>query len=277
MKYYQMMLTAACAVSMMPAALAAAPIAPAPVSAPAVTVEGTAVDLGGAAPYQENGVWMVPLRAVAGPMGYEVTWCPEDNGVLVADEAVKMNLTYGVDSYARASQTALGMTAPQSYGAGPEAWAGVTYVPAGMFSLLGYTVEEGEDTLAFTQEQAQLPNPMVAWDTLEEAEEAVGFALPNWKGLEGREIQEVFVIGGELLEVRYEDGLTCRMARGTQDVSGDYQVYAEETTRTVDGRDVTLKGEDGTVSLAVWNDGTYTWSLSWAEGVAPETLEGFLA
>ena len=100
MKYHQMMLTAACAVSMMPAALAAAPIAPAPVSAPAVTVEGTAVDLGGAAPYQENGVWMVPLRAVAGPMGYEVTWCPEDNGVLVADEAVKMNLTYGVDSYA---------------------------------------------------------------------------------------------------------------------------------------------------------------------------------
>lgn len=252
MKYHQMMLTAACAVSMMPAALAAAPIAPAPFSAPAVTVEGTAVDLGGAAPYQ-------------------------DNGVLVADEAVKMNLTYGVDSYARASQTALGMTAPQSYGAGPEAWAGVTYVPAGMFSLLGYTVEEGEDTLAFTQEQAQLPNPMVAWDTLEEAEEAVGFALPDWKGLEGREIQEVFVIGGELLEVRYEDGLTCRMARGTQDVSGDYQVYAEETTRTVDGRDVTLKGEDGTVSLAVWNDGTYTWSLSWAEGVAPETLEGFLA
>lgn len=225
MKYHQMMLTAACAVSMMPAALAAAPIAPAPASAPAVTVEGTAVDLGGAAPYQENGVWMVPLRAVAGP----------------------------------------------------EAWAGVTYVPAGMFSLLGYTVEEGEDTLAFTQEQAQLPNPMVAWDTLEEAEEAVGFALPDWKGLEGREIQEVFVIGGELLEVRYEDSLTCRMARGTQDVSGDYQVYAEETTRTVDGRDVTLKGEDGRVSLAVWNDGTYTWSLSWAEGVAPETLEGFLA
>ncbi|HAY64315.1 MAG TPA: DUF4367 domain-containing protein, partial [Ruminococcaceae bacterium] len=44
---------------------------------------------------------------------------------------------------------------------------------------------------------------------------------------------------------------------GTEDNSGDYTVYAQEETLEISGNAVTLKGNDGAYSLAVWTDGSY--------------------
>ena len=38
-------------------------------------------------------------------------------------------------------------------------------------------------------------------------------------------------------------------------------VYGQERTVAVNGRSVTLKGEDGRFSLAIWADGGYTYSV----------------
>lgn len=47
-----------------------------------------------------------------------------------------------------------------------------------------------------------------------------------------------------------------------EDISGDYTKYSDVKTEKIGDWDVTLKGNDGKVVLAVWNDGTYSYSIS---------------
>ena len=78
------------------------------------------------------------------------------------------------------------------------------------------------------------------------------------------------LIGGKLAQVEYTDGtttVTYRTAKGADDISGDYNSYSEQ--RTENG--VTLRGDGGLVSLAVWNDGTYSYALSFSPGAAQQT------
>ena len=42
---------------------------------------------------------------------------------------------------------------------------------------------------------------------------------------------------------------------------GDFNQYAESNAVDVDGRSVTLQGNDGQVQLATWLDGDYTYSI----------------
>ena len=48
---------------------------------------------------------------------------------------------------------------------------------------------------------------------------------------------------------------------GSDDISGDFNQYAESNAVDVDGRSVTLQGNDGQVQLATWLDGDYTYSI----------------
>ena len=48
-------------------------IAPAP-NAYTVTINNEKVDLTNKAPFEENGIVMVPLRAMAEKLGYKITW-----------------------------------------------------------------------------------------------------------------------------------------------------------------------------------------------------------
>ena len=68
----------------------------------------------------------------------------------------------------------------------------------------------------------------------------------------------------QLTEVQYSSGnarLCLRKAPGSDDISGDYNQYAESNAVDVDGRSVTLQGNDGQVQLATWLDGDYTYSI----------------
>ena len=68
-----------------------------------------------------------------------------------------------------------------------------------------------------------------------------------------------------LAEIQYfgdTDSLRYRKSPGTEDNSGDYNVYAQEETLEISGSAVTLKGNDGTYSLAIWTDGSYAYSIS---------------
>ena len=68
-----------------------------------------------------------------------------------------------------------------------------------------------------------------------------------------------------LAEIQYfgdTDSLCYRKSPGTEDNSGDYTVYAQEETLEISGNAVTLKGNDGAYSLAIWTDGSYAYSIS---------------
>lgn len=107
-----------------------------------------------AAPYQENGQVMLPLWKVAQALGWTVTWLPEENGTRIENEDQVMNLTYGLDRYACASKSSIGVISPEHYGAAPVVVAGRTYVPASMFQLLSCTVTMEGGTVALRTEGA---------------------------------------------------------------------------------------------------------------------------
>ena len=121
-----------------------------------VTLDGVCLDLSEApaAPYQENGQVMLPLWKVAQALGWTVTWLPEENGTRIENEDQVMNLTYGLDRYACASKSSIGVISPEHYGAAPVVVAGRTYVPASMFQLLSCTVTMEGGTVALRTEGA---------------------------------------------------------------------------------------------------------------------------
>lgn len=102
----------------------------------------------------------------------------------------------------------------------------------------------------------QPSNPFQPCDSLDDAEEMAGFDLTLPKTADMLE-----AIENEMIQAFYgEDGtdMLIRKALGSEDISGDYNEYAQ--TETVNG--VTLKGADGQFSLALWTNGEYTYSIS---------------
>lgn len=91
---------------------------------------------------------------------------------------------------------------------------------------------------------------------------------------EGYEPESIRCLQGQLAEVVWQgaDGqsITYRMAPGEQDVSGDFTAYGWEESLTAGSYTVTCKGEDALVFLAVWSDGTYSFSLHASAGLTTE-------
>lgn len=121
-----------------------------------ITVNGEKVDLDKTKLSQyifsKNGSTMVPLRAVAEKMGYVVEWNEENQAVTVGNDTWEVILYIGDDSYVGVTKIkdAVGMTAPQSYGAAPEIVEDCTFVPAKMFELMGYKYSSVGQYVDFT-------------------------------------------------------------------------------------------------------------------------------
>lgn len=83
----------------------------------------------------------------------------------------------------------------------------------------------------------------------------------------------------ELAEIQYfgqTDSLCYRKSHGTEDNSGEYNVYSQVKTLDVSGCAVTLKGGAEGYSLAAWTDGTYAYSISASKPLTEETFRGLL-
>lgn len=121
----------------------------------------------------------------------------------------------------------------------------------------------------------QIPNPFVDYDSLEAAAKAAGFELKAPSSVEGFSEKVIQVCNGEMIQVIFlngDDRLFIRKAEGSDDISGDYNEYSDNGTVTVDGNSVTLRGDDGKVSTAVWTSGKYTYSVSFDTPVTEETM-----
>lgn len=256
-------------------------IAPGPVeTAPAaytVTVNGELLDLDGKTPYAQDELVMIPLRAVGEALGYTVTWNGADQSVRVDDGVKYTVVTLGTDSYSRISSTALGMGAPQSFGAAPTAVDGSTFVPTELFAMLGDTVTEENGVIALEGgNEVQLPNPIREYDTLEEALAVLALTLREPALPEGYEVGEVAVIAGRVLQVIYRsdaDTVTFRAAAGEEDVSGDYNVYDSVQTVELGGCQVTEKGDGTVVNLALWSQDGVSYALRSQSGLSRAELE----
>lgn len=133
---------------------------------------------------------------------------------------------------------------------------------------------------AETTEAVQIPNPWTDCTSLEEAGKLAGFSFTAPDALEGYPEKYIGAIENEIAEVIFndEDGaeICFRKGVGTEDISGDYNVYKTTETQTIDGKTLTCKGNDGLVSNAIWTDGTYAYSIMSTVGMTAEQLSTFV-
>lgn len=243
---------------------------------PQISVDGNAVDLSkldvSQYMYTENDNTLVPLRAVAEKMGYKVDWNEADNSVSVNNDEWEVVLEIGVDSYFGVTKIkdAVGMTAPQTYGTAPKIIDDTTYVPAKMFELMGYDFSSVGQYASFTKAGAnnnnavQIPNPLVEYKTVDEAKNTLSFDAPVPTFVpDGYKIDYVGTIAGETLQIFYKNGkneIVFRAAKGSDDISGDYNVYKDTKTVSVNGTDAKYR-ENGETSGAVWTKDGLTFSV----------------
>ncbi len=241
-----------------------------------ITVNNEAVDFSGANLsqyiFEENGNVMVPVRAVAEKMGFTVGWDGENQAVTVGDETWEVMAYIGLDNYVGVSKTAIGMTAPQSYGAAPQLIEDTTFVPAKMFSLLDYTYHAVGQFVNFKKIDAaeeenavQIPNPFVPYESLADVKEVLSFepVVPSVLPA-GFAQSEITSTGSDFLQIVYTDSsdnrIVYRMAKGSEDISGDYNTYTINKEVKIGDLTVTMRGNDN-ISGAVWVDGEFTYCI----------------
>lgn len=111
-----------------------------------------------------------------------------------------------------------------------------------------------------------MPSPFSEFNSLEDAEKQTGFklTLPE-KMTEGYTPKAIETIQNDLIQVFYENGekeILIRKAKGSDDISGDYNEYSENKKLTIGNLQVSTRGNDGKVSVATWVDGEHTYSVS---------------
>lgn len=108
------------------------------------------------------------------------------------------------------------------------------------------------------ENKPQIPNPLVTYETMEEAAAHCNFDL----SLPFDTFDSITLVNNTLLQVNYQD-LTIRKALGSEDISGDYNAYSFETEILIDEMKVNMKGEDeSTIKLATWLMDDYSYSLN---------------
>ncbi len=126
------------------------------------------------------------------------------------------------------------------------------------------------------EEAVTVVNPYVYYDTLEEAEKAVGFEMTSPEIINKEKISEIIVIAGDTIELRYgtDDGssVTIRKAKGAEDISGDYNTYEFEKALTIDNISVSAKGDDDLIKLLTWKKGEFTFALNSPKGMTEEQV-----
>ena len=131
--------------------------------------------------------------------------------------------------------------------------------------------QETAETTNVTQEQDYgVPNPYEIVDTLDEASKIAGFTLSVPVSYEDYKKQVIQAIEDDMIEVIYfndtdSEGLRIRKAKGTDDISGDYNEYKDVEIVKVGDFEITEKGSEGSISVATWNDGTYSYAIDVAE------------
>lgn len=116
--------------------------------------------------------------------------------------------------------------------------------------------------------------------SMQQATELTGFTMRIPEGKAPYTEKTISVIGEDMIAVAYSKeepsavGYSIRKARAEGDISGDYTEYTESKEVDSEGRKVTLKGEAGRYSLALWEENGFSYAVNAQE--KPMTEEEIL-
>ena len=112
-----------------------------------------------------------------------------------------------------------------------------------------------------------MQNPFVDYDTMEAACEAAGFDFAVPDTVDGYAAErQIQVMNGTMIQVMYlnenGDRVIIRKAPGSDDISGDYTIYATEKVITIgDDTEVKARGDEDLFSSAVWTTDNFTYAV----------------
>jgi hypothetical protein len=118
-------------------------------------------------------------------------------------------------------------------------------------------------------------NPILEMDDIEELEEHLGFAVPLPDMPEGYYPVYYAAVGGAIGEIRLTDGeitAVLRKAKGTGDISGIYEEFAERETAEVAGVPTSLRYTQQGGGVALWEYEGYTCSVNVDKGATAKLL-----
>ena len=110
-----------------------------------------------------------------------------------------------------------------------------------------------------------------------ELSEKLGFDVAElgYLPFEAQEI-EYCAYWGDMAQISYRSGddeVTFRQARGSDDISGDYNVYGTVLTVEINGAEAELRGKDGEFSGAVWQKDGFAYSVSCSPAVPQDEIQ----
>ena len=232
----------------------------------------------------EDVLVLVPLRETAEQLGFKVSY--NKGTILVDDGTMHANLTVGKNDYqvVTSIKDAVGASAPFSLSSAPVMTNGKTYVPIELFVPLtgndDSIIKTDGSTISISKkadtkdEDVQIPNPLTEHETLADLAKTVGFEV-TLPAVDKAYQETAFIdISGETADVRFADGedtITFRKAKGSDDISGDYNTYDENKTITVKGVSVSVKGNDG-INTATWQKDGFTYSFSSDKAMTQDAL-----
>ncbi|WP_315074655.1 stalk domain-containing protein [uncultured Clostridium sp.] len=121
-----------------------------------------------------------------------------------------------------------------------------------------------------------LINPVVNYDTIEEAQKILKYKITVPKELLGKyNIKYINTISRDLFQICYvsnQGDILFRMGQGTEDISGDYNNYKTNNTININGSNVKLKGDDNLVKVAVWSANNMSYSISVNSGMTQDDI-----
>lgn len=99
------------------------------------------------------------------------------------------------------------------------------------------------------------------------------------EAIEGEIFYRVLEPGSDnpTLEIIYnntdgEEELRIRKAPGSDDISGDYNIYTQTETVLEGSQNITFQGNDDTFYLATWSVDSYTYSVSSSAGLSQDAF-----
>lgn len=155
-------------------------------------------------------------------------------------------------------------------------WKGIASIAACFVLLLvGGVVIRNVTTVEPDLSGEYVENPVgeiVECSSIEELSQTAGFPVEELHALPFTVQSTSYKwCWDKMAEVEYtgkKNSVEYRKAVGTEDISGDYREYAQSTKETINGVEVTIKGNDDCYCLAVWQSEGYTFSVWVEQGIS---------
>ncbi len=107
--------------------------------------------------------------------------------------------------------------------------------------------------------------------SLSEAEKIASFPISVPQNAAGKTIGKIGVIEDTLISVYYGEeenvAVIIVKGKGSDDISGDYNEYAEQQIFSLENLEITAEGNDGLINKAIWSKGQFSYAVLVPDGL----------